>query len=105
MNIKAYNSSYPGSMSEKADGRYIFREDAASLAGALVEQIATLKRQREDLMEMVKELQRSGADLGECVSVIEGFEREYEDWIDRYGTARQLITHMEHQMRYEDPRY
>lgn len=46
--ITAYSTAYPGSMSVKVDGDYIERTDAASLAGALSEQIATLKREADD---------------------------------------------------------
>jgi len=47
--VKAFSSAYPGSMHDSADGDYINRFDATSLAGALLEEITRLKRNLEDV--------------------------------------------------------
>jgi hypothetical protein len=46
--VVAFDSAYPGSMSERADGNYVLRSDAPSLAAALLEQIAAQDRRLED---------------------------------------------------------
>ena len=48
VDVLAYDSAYPGSMSPRPDGGYVERHDVASLAGALLERIADLTRRLED---------------------------------------------------------
>ncbi len=53
--IKAFDSAYPGSMFEKPRGSYVERDDAKSLAAALLEIIATEKRSASDLLDELQE--------------------------------------------------
>jgi hypothetical protein len=77
-------------MSEHENGDYIERQDPASLAAALLENIAKLKQQREDLMFSLKDLVKL---------VIEG-----QSAIDigyRCEMSADLIGEIERAMRYE----
>lgn len=53
--FKAYESAYPGSMTEREDGLYIRRDDPHSLAVALLGIIGHQERQLEDLKAALKE--------------------------------------------------
>jgi hypothetical protein len=67
LTVVAFNSAYPGSMSPREEGDYIERTDATSLAGALLEQIAGLTRQVEDLTAVVESpLVKAAPDLLEA---------------------------------------
>lgn len=68
--IKAYDSAYPGSMFERPDGGFVERDDAQSLANALlaliksgddasqglIEQVVDLTFQRDKLLEALTAL-------------------------------------------------
>ncbi len=54
--VKAFDSAYPGSMFEGANGDYIRRDDHVSLAASLVELIASRDRDAEDLRETIKHI-------------------------------------------------
>jgi uncharacterized small protein (DUF1192 family) len=58
--VTAYSSAYPGSMFEREDGDYLKRDDAYSLAGALVTMVAALQN---DLGDMTTEACRLEAEL------------------------------------------
>jgi len=49
--IEAYDSAYPGSMSQREDGSFIRREDAESLASALLALVKSGDREAEDLKD------------------------------------------------------
>ena len=49
--IEAYDSAYPGSVSQREDGSFIRREDAESLAGALLALVKSGDRAAEDLKD------------------------------------------------------
>ena len=61
--IKAFDSAYPGSMFEKPDGSYVERDDAASLAAALLEIIASGKRSVSDYQDAFEQHQQEIAAL------------------------------------------
>ena len=56
-----YQSAYPGSMFKEVDGGYVEREDNASLAAALLENIAALQRRAEDAEDAEKALKKAVA--------------------------------------------
>lgn len=87
---RAFDTAYPGSMSEKPHGDYIFREDVHSLAAALVERIHELERKVEDLNEMVHQpLVKSAPELLAAVEEALEFAEGYEDVVDgSYGEPR-----------------
>lgn len=62
--ITAFESAYPGSMSERKDGNYIQRDDPASLAAALLETIEQQRRKIED-MQAALDLPEVRAALGQ----------------------------------------
>ena len=56
--IEAYDSAYPGSMCQREDGSFIRREDAESLAGALLALIKSGDRAAEDLQDALTEAKK-----------------------------------------------
>jgi len=59
--IEAYDSAYPGSMSQREDGSFIRREDADSLAGALLALVKSGDRAAEDLQDALTEANKDAA--------------------------------------------
>ncbi len=59
--IEAYDSAYPGSMHQREDGSFIRREDAESLAGALLALIKSGDRAAEDLHDALTEEKKDAA--------------------------------------------
>ncbi len=59
--FKAYESAYPGSMSERDDGLYVRRDDPHSLAVALLGIVGHQGRQIEDLEAALKEARDGSA--------------------------------------------
>lgn len=49
VHLHAFDTAYPGSMSERPDANYVRRDDPESLAAALIECIRARDREIEDL--------------------------------------------------------
>lgn len=97
--IEAYDSAYPGSMHQREDGSFIRREDADSLAFALLALIKSGDRAAEDLQDALTEAKKD-ADLYakkdqenyalralvvECRSSVKFDLRHYEKMARAYG--------------------
>lgn len=55
LNLVAYDTAYPGSMSIREDGYYISREDPESMLAALMENIKEYRLRIEDLRDALAE--------------------------------------------------
>lgn len=67
--VIAYRSAYPGSMCSHEDGGYIDREDAASLAAALLELLTAEKRRAEDAVSALAQRDAAIAGLIKAATV------------------------------------
>lgn len=56
ISVVAFDTAYPGSMSQRTEGDYIRRDDTASLAAALLERLEKQARTIEDLEALVARL-------------------------------------------------
>lgn len=83
--IEAYESSYPGSMSEREDGGFIRRDDAESLAGSLLALIKSGDRAAEDLQGERDELLRMNA---RQAATITKMKRERDGLLEALKIAR-----------------
>lgn len=71
--IEAYDSAYPGSMSKREDGSFIRREDADSLAGALLAMVKSGDRAAEDLQAaLIAEGEAAARYLAALAALISG---------------------------------
>lgn len=76
--VVAYESAYPGSMYRGDDGRYVERDDTISLAGSLLELIATLRRELEDAQGALLQRDEAEAKLNTLRSGLEALAGEIE---------------------------
>ena len=61
--IRAFDSAYPGSMSQRNDGYYVERDDHKSMAAALVELIGSRDRELDDLRDAITQLESENYEL------------------------------------------
>lgn len=96
---KFYDSAYPGSMHARAEGDFVQRFDAASLAGALLALIHAKAREVEDVLTSLENVAAERDKLK--AAHVPGFEElmalhsisvwQDPDWAGgRYGTPRWL---------------
>lgn len=84
--VKSYDSAYPGSMSEREDGGYIQRDDAGSLAGALLALVESGDRAAEDLQGAVESLEdqlKNMKDFAQDIQDTYDKERARVDWLEQ----------------------
>jgi hypothetical protein len=77
----AYESAYPGSMFRRADGSYVERTDNASLAAALLENIAALGRRAEDADDAEKEVKQLREQRDELLAAL----KRVMSWVDNWS--------------------
>lgn len=68
--VRSFESAYPGSMFERRAGEYVRRDDAGSLAGGLLELIASLRRELEDALDAASQLDADVAELIEAAKAL-----------------------------------
>lgn len=72
--VKAFSSAYPGSMFERKDGGYVERDDAQSLAAALLALVASGDRAAEaakdELMAVRGQLERAMEQRDELLAAL-----------------------------------
>lgn len=56
VHLHAFDSAYPGSMSERADGHYVERDDVPSMLAALLERDREQTDRIEDLEEALRQI-------------------------------------------------
>lgn len=80
--IKSFEPAYPGSMVERHDGYFLQRDDHKSLAGALVDLIASRDREIEDLRSHVASLQRFVAVAPALLDQLKAMNRAYVNLLE-----------------------
>ena len=83
--IRAFDSAYPGSMSQRNDGYYVERNDHKSMAAALVELISSRDRELEDLRGAITQLEAENAELRVKLDAIYNAEPDAYGVEDSYG--------------------
>lgn len=80
--ITAFDTAYPGSMTERNDGYYLRRDDHKSLAVGLVELIASRDREIEDLRASVESYQRLLVAAPNLLDALKELRRAYVNLLE-----------------------
>lgn len=94
LSLHAFDSAYAGSMSAREDGGYIRRDDAHSLATALLNLIRSGDRAAEDAAAALKEARGELNELRDIAATIElGLQRGYKpaELLDENSPVRDRI--------------
>lgn len=93
--IEAYDSAYPGSMHQREDGSFIRREDADSLAGALLALVKSGDRATEDLQDALAETKKEADRLRSALQlfILAGFgnSTDFHKQMDAYHAAVEAL--------------
>ena len=95
MRVLAFDTAYPGSMSQREDGRYVERDDVGSLSGALLEQVESFRRRAEDAEDALAQDRAAVAKLVAERDRLANIVRDHEAQIRRMtadaGAVAELV--------------